>query len=259
MPGGTPPSQLSAPESCTPTSRRLGCSRVRSRRAGAFRSRPPSTELAQLHEAIGDSWDRAGEFQKAADAYTAARRLVDDVPRSMSPDCCSNARRWRRSSGTTLRRSRGSPAPGACWWTSTAPEAASRSAQLSAWYATVLQAEGRTADAVPWCERAVAEAERAGDKEALAQAYNVLEWVDIMMGRSDGRHLQKALAIYERARRPPRSGQDPHEPRRRRVLLRPMGRGHRVLGTRARSIRDGRPARGRGLERQQHGRGVARQ
>jgi tetratricopeptide (TPR) repeat protein len=76
-------------------------------------------------------------------------------------------------------------------------EVVSRSAQLSAWYATVLQAEGRTADALPWCERAVAEAEAAGDQEALAQAYNVLEWVDIMMGRSDGRHLRKALAIYE--------------------------------------------------------------
>ena len=154
------------------------------------------TQLAELHEAIGDSWDRAGEFQKAADAFISARRLVGDVPLD--------------ESRLLLKRSKMEEKlghyPQALAWVTRArrlladadgQEAASRSAQLSAWYATVLQAEGRTTDALPWCERAVAEAEAAGDQEALAQAYNVLEWVDIMMGHSDGRHLRKALAIYE--------------------------------------------------------------
>ena len=153
-------------------------------------------ELGELHEAIGDAWDRAGEFQRAAESFAAARRLLRGDPLA--------------ETRLLLKRSKAEEKLGhyrqALAWVTRArrlladvssSEAASRSAQLSAWYATVLQAEGRTADALSWCERAVAEAEAAGDQEALAQAYNVLEWVDIMMGRSDGRHLRKALAIYE--------------------------------------------------------------
>jgi len=153
-------------------------------------------ELGELNEAIGDAWDRAGEFQRATESFAASRRLLQGDPLS--------------ETRLLLKRSKAEEKlghyPQALAWVTRARrlladvpgrEATSRSAQLSAWYATVLQAEGRTTDALSWCERAVAEAEAAGDQEALAQAYNVLEWVDIMMGHSDGRHLRKALAIYE--------------------------------------------------------------
>jgi class 3 adenylate cyclase/tetratricopeptide (TPR) repeat protein len=153
-------------------------------------------QLGALHEQVGDAWDRAGEFQRSVDSFALARRLLRGNPLD--------------ESRLLLKRSKAEEKlghyPQALAWVTRArrlldgisgDEARRRSAQLSAWYATVLQAEGRTTDALPWCERAVAEAQAAGDQEALAQAYNVLEWVDIMMGRSDGRHLRKALAIYE--------------------------------------------------------------
>ena len=37
-------------------------------------------ELADVHRALGEAWYRAAEFTKAADAYTAARRLVARDP-----------------------------------------------------------------------------------------------------------------------------------------------------------------------------------
>ena len=52
-------------------------------------------------------------------------------------------------------------------------------------------------DAAPWCQRAIDLATPVEDRVALASAYSSLEWVDIMMGRSEGKHLRRALTIYE--------------------------------------------------------------
>jgi len=52
-------------------------------------------------------------------------------------------------------------------------EPARRLARAAAWYATVLQAEGRTDDALSWAERALVEAEAVNDAEALGDAYFV--------------------------------------------------------------------------------------
>ncbi len=99
-------------------------------------------ELAAVHEALGDAWNRAGEFHKASEAYTAARRLVGGDPLS--------------DAGLLLKRSRLEEKlgnyPQALRWAararkavadSTGPEAARQAAQSTAWYATVLQAEGK--------------------------------------------------------------------------------------------------------------------
>jgi hypothetical protein len=40
-------------------------------------------------------------------------------------------------------------------------------ARAAAWYATVLQAEGRTEDALSWAERTLMEAEAVNDADAL--------------------------------------------------------------------------------------------
>ena len=105
-------------------------------------------ELGELHEAIGDAWDRAGEFQRAAEEFTAARRLIRGDPlvetrlllkRSKVEEKLGHypqALAW-----VTRARRLLDDVPGV--------QAASRSAQLSAWYATVLQAEGRTSAAYP--------------------------------------------------------------------------------------------------------------
>jgi class 3 adenylate cyclase/tetratricopeptide (TPR) repeat protein len=156
-------------------------------------------ELAAAHEALGDSWTRAGEFGKAADAYTAARRLVagDSLPaarllqkRSRIEEKLGKypqALRWAARAGRVLARLAG-------------PDAAKEAARSSAWYATVLQAKGRTADAVRWAERTVTEAEAADDPEALGAAYFVLGWASGVLGKDDGEALlQRSLAAYQRS------------------------------------------------------------
>ena len=153
-------------------------------------------QIADVHEAIGDAWFRAGEFGKASSGYGESRRLLRDDP-------VSSARLMLKRSRVEERLGR---YPTALSWVtrglralegSDGPEAARQSAQLASWYAKVLLAEGRPQDAAPWCQRAIDLATQVEDRVALASAYSSLEWVDVMMGRSEGKHLRRALTIYE--------------------------------------------------------------
>jgi hypothetical protein len=71
------------------------------------------------------------------------------------------ARRWTKKARTELKGL-------------DSQEAARQTARAGSWYATVLQMEGRTADALKWAERAVVEAQAAGDKDALGGGYSVM-------------------------------------------------------------------------------------
>ena len=57
------------------------------------------------------------------------------------------------------------------------PEAARQAAQVSAYYATILQVGGRSKEALRWARLAVTEAEAIGDDDALGAAYFVMGWV----------------------------------------------------------------------------------
>ena len=159
--GGTPRSPPSAPTGSTRTSKPPGCTRARWK-PGAASTTSRDKELAAVHEALGDAWNRAGEFRKASEAYTAARRLVAGDP--------------LMEAGLLLKRSRMEEKlgkyPQALRWAArarkaleglTGPEAARQAAQSSAWYATVLQAEGRSNEAIRWAQRAIGEAEAVDD------------------------------------------------------------------------------------------------
>ena len=79
-------------------------------------------------------------------------------------------------------------------------EAAKRMARSSAWYALVLQAEGRTDDALKWAERTVTEAQVADDAEALGDAHFVIGWAYGELGRPGAEdHMQRSLEAYQRA------------------------------------------------------------
>jgi tetratricopeptide (TPR) repeat protein len=70
-------------------------------------------------------------------------------------------------------------------------------AKLLCFYGVVRQAQGRHDDAIGWLNRAIEEAERADEKEALAHAYNSLDWALIEAGREVRPiHSDRALAIY---------------------------------------------------------------
>ena len=61
--------------------------------------------------------------------------------------------------------------------------------QLSAWYATVLQAQGRTEEALKWAEHAAREAEAADDPEVARRCVH-----------GDGMGLQRARQGRRRVR-----------------------------------------------------------
>src|SRR6185436_14124578 len=76
------------------------------------------------------------------------------------------------------------------------PDAARLRARMSAWYGTVLQAEGRYVEAQRICERAEREARVANDDEALAQALNARFFIALATGEPVEPFLLAALRIY---------------------------------------------------------------
>ena len=158
-----------------------------------------SKQVALVQESLADAWYGANEFRKASDAYASAQQLVSD-------DAMFDA-------GLLLKRARLEEKlgqyPEALKLTERAreqvrertdAEAARLSAQCGAWYATVLQAQGRTAEAMEWAERTVHEAEAADDQEALGAGYFVLGWAYGASGKEGGEALlQKSLEAYRRS------------------------------------------------------------
>ena len=159
----------------------------------------PDSEVAAVHRALGDAWYRAGEFQKASDAYIAARPLVASDPLTDSEllfkishveDKCGNygeALRWTERARAVLEGIQD-------------PEAARQTARCSAWYALLLQSAGRTNEALDWAERAVAEGEAAQDPETLGDAYLVQGWAYSELGKKGAVQLmERSLEAFERA------------------------------------------------------------
>jgi class 3 adenylate cyclase/tetratricopeptide (TPR) repeat protein len=155
-------------------------------------------ELAAVQEVLGDSWNRAGDFRKATDAFTAARRLAAGHPLT--------------EAGLLLKRSKIEEKlgkyPRALRWAArarsaleglTGPAATRQAAHVTGWYATVLQAEGRSNEAVRWAQRAIAEAEAINDAEALGSAYFVMGWAHGDLGKEDVEELwMRSLEAYRR-------------------------------------------------------------
>ena len=204
-------------------------------------------DLATVQEALGDSWNRAGEFDKASDAYTAARRLVGADPLA--------------EAALLLKRSRLEEKlgkyPQALRWAArarkalaglTGPDAALQAARSSAWYATVLQAQGRNADAIRWADRAIAEAEAVGRPRRVGRRI-LREGVGVRRARQGG--MGTAGAAFARClpaiRRPGEAGGHPVERRRGMPGRGPLGRGDGLLRARPRRVsQDRRRVRRRG-------------
>jgi tetratricopeptide (TPR) repeat protein len=132
-------------------------------------------ELAEVQMLLGMSWFRAGEFRKASEVFTATRPLLAhdplaeaDVLMKLSEleEKLGNYKSARRYIDETRERLQGL----------SGEEPARRSARAAAWYATVLQAEGQTHDALSWAERTLVEATAIDDADALGNAYFVKGW-----------------------------------------------------------------------------------
>jgi len=153
-------------------------------------------ELARAHESLADAWYWSGEYRKSLDAYQAARPLVTgykllegDLQLKLSrvEEKLGNypeALRWVERMRETLAGEQGL-------------EAARQTAGANAWYATVLQAQGRSVDALEWATRAAREAEELDEQETLGTAYFVMGWAHGVLGKGDGEKLMlKSLDAY---------------------------------------------------------------
>jgi class 3 adenylate cyclase/tetratricopeptide (TPR) repeat protein len=156
----------------------------------------PGHELASVWESLGDARERTGAYDEAASAYRKARRLFSDDPVAEAELCLkeawipervgrySEAVRWIRRGLRIVEDADGA-------------EAGRRRAQLSVWYATVRQAQGHHREAVTWCEKAISEARRSGDRDAEAHALFISDWAWTSLGRSDrATNSERALEIY---------------------------------------------------------------
>ena len=159
----------------------------------------PKPELAKAHQAVGDAWYEAGVYRQALDAYTAARSQVMGE-RLLEGELLLKLSRVEEKLGRY---------PEALRWVDRArealegvqgSEAARQVAVASVWYATVLQAQGRTADALNWAEQGAREAEAAGDPDLTGDAYTVMGWGYSVLGKEGGEALMlKALEAYQRS------------------------------------------------------------
>jgi class 3 adenylate cyclase/tetratricopeptide (TPR) repeat protein len=155
-----------------------------------------SSEVVQLYVRLIDVLRDAGDFRRAADACSVARRYC-------GPDRVTEA-------GLLLRRSRMEARLGgysrALWWATRARtvladtegrEARSMEARVASFYAVVLERMGRVTECARWGTRAAEEAEAAGDRRALAEAYDTLDTLNLDLGRPTGEHWRRASQIFE--------------------------------------------------------------
>ena len=156
-------------------------------------------DVGRTQEALGNAWYKAGEYRKALDAYTSAQQRVAGE-RLLEANLLLKLSRVEEKLGKY---------PEALRWVERAREAlagaegleaARQNATASMWYATVLQAQGRTEEALKWAEQAVREAEDVDDAEVTGDAYVVMGWGYSVLGKEGGEALmQKALDAYRRS------------------------------------------------------------
>ena len=154
-------------------------------------------EMAAIFEALGDVRKRIGEFQRASSSYGQARRLLADETIAAARLMLKEARvrqasgrfadaiRWIRRAERALAEAEGA-------------EAAAQRSQAFVAYAAVRKDQGRQSDVIKWSERAIPEAESAGDKDALAHAYMLLESAFVNLGMWEKAiYAGHALELYE--------------------------------------------------------------
>ena len=158
----------------------------------------PGDHVARTWETVGDLHERVGRTDRADVAYRKARRFrTEPVPvaRLMykHADMRQNvgrypeALRWLTRGLSTLGDLDG-------------PEAGATRAHLEAKYGAIRQAQGRSRDAIVWCNRALGSACPSGAISAEALATKILDGARTALGDGGDHTLaRRALDLYEEA------------------------------------------------------------
>ena len=159
---------------------------------------PSVGEVVGLWTALGDVRERSGTTRRLPPRSGGPGSSWRTI-RSPGPSCASRrawmpervgryseAVRWIRR-GSALLEDQDGVAAGRL------------RAKLMTWYAARPTEPGRASrEAVRWCEDAVGEARRSGDRATEAHALFILDWAWVSLGRSDlATHSDTALAIYQ--------------------------------------------------------------
>jgi tetratricopeptide (TPR) repeat protein len=154
------------------------------------------SELAAVSEALGDVRALAGMSPEAVDAYRRARVHLSTQPVASAGLMFKEARtqlRLGKFSQSLRVLSRGMQVLSDVDGTA----AASVRSQLATRYGFGRYLQGRSRDAIRWCGIGAQEAERAHDRAALAEAYNVLHLAYLYSERAeDAPYGNLALQIY---------------------------------------------------------------
>jgi class 3 adenylate cyclase/tetratricopeptide (TPR) repeat protein len=154
-------------------------------------------DLAGVHDQLGDTYSALGELGKADSSYSAARRLV-------APDVIGDARLAVKQVrlAAAMGHYRGALARTTRSLASLRPhrsrEVTGQRALLLIWRGWVVSSQDRPSEAIEWYRRGAAEARRARNDEALAQAYLGLDTAYFLTGDLEkATYGPLALSIYE--------------------------------------------------------------
>ena len=154
-------------------------------------------EVARIAEALGDVRVSLGEFEGALQAFQGARRRLRgdpvEVARLLYKESYVPYRLGRhRDAQRRLDRGLALLEP-----VRSVPAMAQR-ARIEARRAAIEQAQGRLRETIVWCERAIADAETGGAKDALAHGLNVLDSAYVALGQVDrATHGKRALQLFD--------------------------------------------------------------
>jgi class 3 adenylate cyclase/tetratricopeptide (TPR) repeat protein len=159
----------------------------------------PATEVARVHEALGDVCERFGAYERSIAAFEAARRLVGaDSPLldarllGKQANVCELSGLYAKAlelCDQALARLDAAPE---------GPERDAVRASIELDAGAVHYRETEDEEAIRDFEAAAKDAERAGDRATLAHAYYLLDAAYTDSGSTEGvRYLELARRIYE--------------------------------------------------------------
>jgi class 3 adenylate cyclase/tetratricopeptide (TPR) repeat protein len=154
-------------------------------------------EIASLYESLGDVRWRMSAYREALAGYAEARRLLAADPAHQANLLLKEAKIPYKS-GRFSQSIRAINKGLAILGEDSSSEVATVRARLMSMYAAVRQYQGKYQEAERWCLKAIEYATQVGAKQALAHAYDTLNYVYMDRGRIEEAIFGPlALALHE--------------------------------------------------------------